>query len=375
MTFNKFIAAIFTIFVLIGALFMSEAASEYSYPGELALATEYPAPGEADATRRLIKELKTVMDKSHTPPDRMRRDAHSKQHGLVRAQFTVSDGLSRDLRVGIFRRPQTYEAWIRFSTGTNEADTARVAKGMAIKVMGVEGRKVLPGHREEGSQDFVLMSTPFFVTKDIAGFAELITAMTGGKRKIIPYAITHPRTMMLIRRTGARTPDLLDLEWGSTTPYRFDDRAVKYAVRPRRISNATMPKGEGQEHFLKTRLSERLSREDVILDFYVQFQTDPNSEPIEDPRKVWKTPLVKVGEIRIPMQEFDTPEQDKYGDTLSFTPWHALPEHRPLGGMNRGRRVVYNALSKFRHDRNNEPVIEPESWRDFEVWRRRQPVG
>jgi hypothetical protein len=47
------------------------------------------------------------------------------------------------------------------------------------------------------------------------------------------------------------------------------------------------------------------------------------------------------------------------GEQLSSTPWHALPEHRPLGSINRARRVVYDAVSKYRHEQNNEPRREP----------------
>jgi hypothetical protein len=34
---------------------------------------------------------------------------------------------------------------------------------------------------------------------------------------------------------------------------------------------------------------------------------------------------------------------------LSFTPWHALPEHKPLGSINRLRKVVYERISNTRH--------------------------
>ena len=70
-------------------------------------------------------------------------------------------------------------------------------------------------------------------------------------------------------------------------------------------------------------------------------------------RVVWSeslSPHVKVATIVIPVQEFDTPALQEYGDNLSFNPWHSLPEHRPLGSINRGRRVFYETMSKFRHE-------------------------
>lgn len=44
---------------------------------------------------------------------------------------------------------------------------------------------------------------------------------------------------------------------------------------------------------------------------------------------------------------------------LAFNPWRALPEHRPLGGINRVRREVYVALSAMRHDLNRVSYHEP----------------
>ncbi len=87
--------------------------------------------------------------------------------------------------------------------------------------------------------------------------------------------------------------------------------------------------------------------------------------PIEDPGHEWPesmSPFRKVATIRILQQEFDSDKQKEFGENLSFTPWHALPEHRPLGGVNRARKVVYRAISLFRHEYNKTPRVEPASW-------------
>ena len=361
----RIVGALLLFYCAVVGLFILEASKEQSVGETPKLAMEVEPSNEAEATKRLIANLQAVLTQSYPPPKRTLRDAHPKQHGLVKAEFIVLNDLKSDLRVGFFEKPKSYEAWIRFSSLVDTADTNKIAKGMGIKVMGVEGRKVLPGHRQEFTQDFVFMSTPFFVAKDVSGFADLVEALTSGKGPTMKYFLTHPRTFMLLRKTGQATPDILDVEWGSTTPYKFGDRAVKYAVRARDPGYLAMPEGNGHNDFLRNRLADRLSKDEVWLDFFVQFQTDPEAMPIEDPRVIWDAPLVQVASIRIPKQNFNTAAQQLYGDTLSFTPWHALPEHRPLGGINRGRKVIYNVMSKFRHDRNGEPVFEPENWSDF----------
>jgi hypothetical protein len=44
------------------------------------------------------------------------------------------------------------------------------------------------------------------------------------------------------------------------------------------------------------------------------------------------------------------------------SPWHSLPEHRPLGGINRSSKLVYEVISRFRHTENKVPRREPTSW-------------
>jgi len=52
--------------------------------------------------------------------------------------------------------------------------------------------------------------------------------------------------------------------------------------------------------------------------------------------------------ITIEPKIFDTPEQNKLGEALSFNPWNALHEHRPLGGINRARQKIYQESQTLR---------------------------
>jgi hypothetical protein len=87
----------------------------------------------------------------------------------------------------------------------------------------------------------------------------------------------------------------------------------------------------------------------------VQLQAHPTRTPIEDPTVRWSealSPFTKVATMIIPAQRLDLPGHAEFEENLSFTPWHALPAHRPLGGLNRARRAVYEAISRLRHERN-----------------------
>jgi hypothetical protein len=58
-----------------------------------------------------------------------------------------------------------------------------------------------------------------------------------------------------------------------------------------------------------------------------------------------------VARITIPRQAIDSPEREAFCETVAFSPWHCLPDHRPLGGFNRARREIYPALARFRSSR------------------------
>ncbi|KAF8926952.1 hypothetical protein BGZ52_005017, partial [Haplosporangium bisporale] len=58
-------------------------------------------------------------------------------------------------------------------------------------------------------------------------------------------------------------------------------------------------------------------------------------------------------------QDIDAADLDALGERLSFNPWHSLPEHKPLGAMNRFRKVVYERISRVRDTMNSVPRQEP----------------
>ena len=336
----------------------------------LELAKEYPPKGEAKATQRIISLLKERLEKDYPEPERTLRDAHPKQHGLVKAEFTVLDDIPEKYKIGVFKEAKTYKSWIRFSnlSGLKSPDISKDSRGMAIKLMGVEGTKILTEESTAETQDFVFMSTQIFVTKDVKGFANLLAAVNCGKIAAGLHFLFHLKLLKLFSKIRIQVPSLFGIEWGSTTPYLLGENSVKYAISPTVPSNATLPEGDPSPNYLRERMVTYLNEKDAYLDFYIQVQVDAEKMPIEDPRVLWDrslSPFIKVASIRIMKQEFDTPAQQLYGDNLSFTPWHSLPVHRPLGGINRGRKAIYDTMSKFRHSRNDVVSQEPTDWENF----------
>lgn len=329
------------------------------------LATESIPPGEADRIHDLATRLQEKIIRENTDGI-MRRDAHPKMHGVVRAEFTVETDLPPELRVGLFAEPRTYQAWIRFSnqSPSRGPDIERDIRGMAIKLMGVPGEKLLEKQKHEQTQDFILISTNVFVTRDVAQFDDLIKAMTGSLWAKIWFFGLHWRVILNLAKSLCKFANPLQIRYFSTTPYLFGATAVKYSAMPR-VSQPDQVPANPADDYLRQAMAAQLSREDALFDFAVQLQTDAEAMPIEDPGRAWDesvSPWRKVASIRIPHQEFDSEAQRAFGENLSFTPWHCLPAHRPLGGINRARRVVYELISAFRHKWNEVPRREPTSW-------------
>jgi hypothetical protein len=336
--------------------------SGFSTRREPELAREDPPPGEQAHIDSLIRRLRAKMERDYAA-GRMLRDAHPKMHGCVRAEFSINADLPQDLAIGVFQRERTYQAWMRFSnsSGSVAPDSKGDIRGVAIKLMSVEGTKLLPDETDGTTHDFILISDDRFVTRDVAEFDRLVGALTGGPLKMLWFFVCNPRAARNLLTGLKRFSNPLTIRYFSCVPYLLGSRAVKYSLTPRNAHDEAPP-ANPSEDYLKEAMARQLASSAAVFDFAIQFQMDPKAMPIEDPGVRWEeavSPFHKVGTITIPAQVFDTPARQEFGDNLSFNPWRSLPEHRPLGGISRARLQVYQALSSFRHERNQSPRAEP----------------
>ncbi len=326
---------------------------------------------EEAAARAIAAAMRRNIEEAYPPGKRpARRDAHPKAHGCVRATFRVEEDLSPELAQGVFVPGKSYAAWIRFSNGDgdpNRADTKGDARGMAIKLLGVPGEKILPEEKHEQTQDFVMIDHPVFIVDDPARYLSFVRRNRSKnllRRVLAPFAIGVRGVINMLAITRATIASPLETRYWSTTAYRLGagDRkvAIKFSARPRKPPTAKRP-SEAGSNFLRDVMARQLSERAFQFDFLVQPRTSP-SMSVENSTREWKeseAPFHKVATITIPQQTFSSPAQDAFCENLSFTPWHALPEHRPLGGVNRVRRIVYEEISRARHQMNAAPRREP----------------
>jgi hypothetical protein len=335
------------------------------------LGLEYVDAEEDRIAAKMVREFEDQVTRMYEDK-KMLRQVHTKMHGCVKATFKIEDDLPEELRVGVFAaQGKDYHAWVRFSNGNTapQKDRKKDIRGVAIKLLGVPGEKLLRDELLEETQDFLLMSSEVFFAKTIKELATLLTAVTSAnKLRGLFYFLNpfHWPTLGRVFKGKVACKNPLDIPYWSTQPYQFGglDRAVKYHLRPS-TSNTTVVENTTDYNYLRYNLAQTLHDNVAQFDFFVQFQTDADAMPIEDPTVPWSSQNIKLATLTIYPQLFDSNAQLNYGDNLSFNPWHSLPEHRPLGSFNRVRKRVYDVMSKFRHDKNKLPVAEPKDSPDF----------
>lgn len=343
----------------------AESAGEEPLDTELG---EVAWPSEHALTARITAAIqKSVTDQRQGPA---RRDAHPKAHGCVHAEFRVETEVAASLAHGVFHPGASYKAWIRFSNGNGDPDRADIkgdARGMAIKLTGVHGEKILASERDATTQDFILINHPTFFADDPARYAKLIERGTSKNPFVAataPLALGWKGLMIAQKIAAKRIASPLETRYWSTVPFRLgtgpDRQAVKYSVRPCFPSASAIPANPGP-NYLREAMAETLRVGDACFDFLIQPRAAATMS-VEDSRTEWteaEAPFLKIATILIPRQTFNSPMQDEFCENLSFTPWHSLPEHRPLGGVNRVRRVVYESISLLRHQLRGAERKEP----------------
>lgn len=372
----RFVFKLLLLLVALGLLGWGAAELYYRIAWQGPVSTEEEIPvGEAAMTQKIIADAITIVE-THKDNTRIMRDAHAKAHGCVRADVSVREDLPENLQHGVFAKPgQQYPAWVRFSNGNAypQFDSMRDARGMAIKLMNVEGKKLLPSEADAQTQDLVMFNQPLFFVSDVAEYQSNFAAQAEGKKVQAFFPSWDPRTwqfrhLLIGLQTLAPPPESpFSAQYFSIAPFKYGPHNSKYRTvpAPEQCPDYAQPTlNQNLPNFLRSAMYQQLSVDRVPACFAIQVQLQDAEKymPLEDTSIEWReedSPFVTVAHLKIEPQDFDTPEQNLFCDNLSFTPWHSIEEHRPLGGINRLRRAVYEAVSVYRHERNGAPRQEP----------------
>lgn len=334
-------------------------------------------PDEVEAAARVAAIIQAHLLRLYADAP-VRRDAHPKPHGCVQASFTVKDDIPASMRRGLFSTPGTYHAVIRYSNSNENParpDYEKDGRGMAVKVVGTSDRPlpgtpllIAPGAGP--SQDFIMINYPTFLVaapKDyqtLVGYTDSANKLTQWLQPVLVLtSIGWKGTMNAVGATSSRIDNPLNTRYWSMVPYQLgsgaDAVAVKYSAMPCEPKPVIIPDTK-DPNYLRAAMVRQLSSGGACMRFMVQVRTAGMS--VEDPRYEWSeadAPFQEVARIEIPQQEFNTEQQNAACEASSYSPWHALPDHKPLGAVNRMRKAIYERIFALRQATANRGSAQP----------------
>ena len=345
---------------------------------------------ENGTIRQLEEQFRAIQETTSKDYDHAVRAVHAKAHGIARGTLTIKEGLPPELAQGLFARAGRYEAILRISTNPGDLldDSISVPRGLALKVLGVEGER-LPGSEGDTTQDFVLVNGPVFAAPDADGFlgnlkllAKTTDKAEGGKKALSAVLQTLNSALSTVgiespkiqQMGGAPQVHPLGETYWSQTPYRYGDHIAKWQLAPVSPELTSLTKEvvdiAGRPDALREEVRRGLIEAGGIWELRVQLNTDLDAMPVEDPTRPWdekESPFRTVATLTVPAQvSWEHGASDTVDDRLSFNIWHGLLAHQPLGNINRARKDTYVRSAEFRRGFNGCPMHEPRSLAELE---------
>jgi hypothetical protein len=323
-------------------------------PGPSTAWVEQVGPGEVERFERyagLFTQLQA--ERSRRWGDG--RALHRKQVTVALGSLEVLDGLPGFAKHGLFAVPRDYEVQVRLSNGgvDRAADSLPDIRGLSIRVLGVEGESALGGPAV--TQDFTLINHESFAFARSDEFVAFVVAASQGRGALLKHILSRygllgaPRQIARMARligrpfTGFATEPLY-----SAVPIANGPYAVRVRLLP---SGANGKPVAGARRDWAADFNSRLVHQPLHWDLQLQYFASESLTPIEDASVPWPTPYSTVARLMLPPQDPGSGPAQQLAAELEaavFDPWHALVEHRPLGEVQRARKVIYYASQRQR---------------------------
>ncbi|RDC56356.1 hypothetical protein DU508_12185 [Pedobacter chinensis] len=295
----------------------------------------------------------------------IKRDAHPKDLGLVKAVFSIAENLPDDVAKGIFSAPKKYNCLIRLSnsSGRIKSDKEKDFRGFAIKLLDVQGERV--DTAEKHTQDFILMSNPTMPFGTVKLFHDAVYYSIKWHPLLFVARLIltgNKKVLTEIKKGKANHTSSFDIRYWSTTPYQLEDSLIKYTIIPTSEHMSTFPV-EPDDDYLLANNAAHLREHEASFDFLIQFFKNEKDTPLENAGIEWKelhSPFIKIATITIPKQDILTEQRKDLAEVLAFSPANSLLAHQPFGGLNKARMHIYKRLAFFRNRMNEEYPLEPD---------------
>lgn len=310
---------------------------------------ESPAEGEHEKFERYATIL---ADMQRARGEGAGRALHAKQHAGLSAELEVLADVPDYARVALFAQPKTFQAYVRFSNGSGArvSDDRPDVRGLALKLLDVPGKKLIPGLEDETTQDFLFINTPSLAFRTVDEFVAFM--QSASSPALLPVRLFGRLGFgafgLLKRLIASARPctSLATESYFTVAPIRFGDYAARLSLAP---AQTDVPPKTGTS--LGDELAARLKKGPLAWDLRAQFFVDEDKTPIEDTSRAWNeadAPFVPLAKLTIMTQDPSSTDASELIETLAFDPWHACEELRPLGAAMRARNPAYRESQKVR---------------------------
>ena len=279
-----------------------------------------------------------------------KRSAHAKTLAVLKGYLKIESKLPASLKTELFKEGAIYPAIIRLSNSSvkDKKDFKKDVRGFAIKIQ-----------VNNQIQDLILVSTKHMPLRHMEGFEAALCILNGvnpiaSMIRLCQNIRWSELIKLILTRKHETSP--LDISYYSMTPYACNQEVVKYRLMPTSHYHSHKPFWLTAT-YLRDNMKKHLKTHRATFDLMIQLQKP--GMPIEDVSATWserESPFIKVGELMIKPQAFDTPKRWAMGEKLSYSPGNTLVSHRPIGELNRARVRIYQEMAHFRKQRNRKTL-------------------
>lgn len=346
---------------------------------------EHVPDDEAETISGLIQAMREITETTFADSGHAIRSVHAKSHGLLQGEMEVLANLPPELAQGAFAKPGRMPVVMRFSTNPGDIldDKVSTPRGLAIKLVGVEGER-LPNSDDQVTQDFVMVNSPSFLVPTPKAFLKSVkliaktTDRAPRAKQALSAALRGAES--LLEKVGGESPtlkgmgghpmtNLLGETYYSVVPVLYGRYFAKLSLVPvsaelKALADQAVDLDD-KPNGLREAIAAHFATHGGSWELRVQLATDIDKMPIEDASVVWPeelSPYITVARIEVqPQPAWSEARAQVVDDQMSFSPWHGLAAHRPLGGIMRSRKPAYEMSSEFRARHNGCPMHEPKS--------------
>ena len=297
-----------------------------------------------------------LVARRHAGAPVVERAFHAKPlFATTRSSLHIFGNVAPGLCTGWVQPGRTYPTIVRFSNASPipHPDDRGDLRGIALRVAVSE--------REQ--HDFLATNFPVSHARDARQFVAFAKTTVGtplerlfGFLGLLRYGPFETwRMLKNVFTASSRKIQSLALEtFWSRGAYRWGDTlAVRFLLRGTADAGTTL-EPTANPQYLSNELTGRLARGDVCFELYVQRYRDETATPIENTAIEWseeKSLPERVAILTIDKQDTSTAAARADAariEELRFNPWNTTDEFRPLGNLNRARKLAYDASSAQR---------------------------